>query len=171
MPPSGDYVADGVRKRLDPRHIALNRVVGRITTACLSLPAAAGLVILLVVGDAGAIGVAAAAGGWTVLTGALAWWLHKWPVLHHRYASYTVNPEGIDIRRGVVWRKVIKVPRSRVQHTQVAQGPLQRRYGLGTLEIYTAGTSYAKVSLDGLAHETAIRIRDHLLPPEGDDAV
>ena len=63
------------------------------------------------------------------------------------------------------------VPRSRVQHTDVAQGPLERRYGLGTLVIYTAGTEHAKVALPGLAYADALRIRDQLLPREGADAV
>jgi hypothetical protein len=58
-----------------------------------------------------------------------------------------------------------------VQHTDVAQGPLERGHGLGTLAIYTAGTAYARVGLRGLDHATALRIRDHLLPGEGDDAV
>ena len=109
--------------------------------------------------------------GWVVLTGGLGWWLHRWAVLHYRYASYTVNEEDIEIRSGVVWRKAISVPRSRVQHTDVSQGPLERRYGLGTLGIYTAGTDHAKVSVNGLEHATALRIRDHLLPPAGADAV
>ena len=63
------------------------------------------------------------------------------------------------------------MPRSRVQHTDVSQGPLERGYGLGTLVIYTAGTDHAKVDLHGLDHATALAIRDHLLPREGGDAV
>ena len=59
-----------------------------------------------------------------------------------------------------IWRKVINVPRSRVQHTDVSQGPLERGHGLGTLVIYTAGTDHARVDLPGLDHATALRIRD-----------
>ena len=44
------------------------------------------------------------------------------------------------------------VPRSRVQHTDVSQGPLERNHGLGTLVVYTAGTDHAKVELGGLDH-------------------
>ena len=68
------------------------------------------------------------------------------------------------------WRTVVTVPRSRVQHTDVSQGPLERRFGLGTLVVYTAGTDHARVSLGGLAHAHALRIREQLLP-RGDDAV
>ena len=164
-------LTDGVRRSLDPRSILLNRAMGRIVTACVSLPLGAGVGVLWGVFGPPAGVAAFLVGAWAAITGTLGWWLYTWPVLHHRYASYTVNPDGIKIRTGVVWRKAISVPRSRVQHTDVSQGPLERRYGLGTLGVYTAGTSYAKVSLDGLAHGTALEIRDHLLPLEGADAV
>ena len=85
--------------------------------------------------------------------------------------SYRVDALGIEIRRGVVWQRVINVPRSRVQHTDVSQGPLERGSDLGTLVIFTAGTHYARVQLSGLQHLTALRIRDHLLPGGADDAV
>jgi hypothetical protein len=102
---------------------------------------------------------------------ALGWWLHRWPEIEHRYASYRVDDQGIEIRGGVVWRSVVNVPRSRVQHTDVSQGPLERSYGLGTLTIFTAGTDHARVDLAGLEHATALAIRDHLLPRERADAV
>ena len=63
------------------------------------------------------------------------------------------------------------MPRSRVQHTDVSQGPLERHYGLGTLVVYTAGTDHARVSLPGLAHEVAIQLRDDLRPDRHDDVV
>jgi membrane protein YdbS with pleckstrin-like domain len=57
-----------------------------------------------------------------------------------------VDARGLEIRRGVFWRSVVNVPRSRVQHTDVSQGPLERSYGLGTLIVYTAGTDHAQVN-------------------------
>lgn len=164
-------IADGVRRSLDPKVIPLQRTIGGIVTACISLPLAVGVAVVWVVAGPPPGIVAAIVSAWAVGTGALGWWLHRWPVLHHRHASYAVHPDGIEIRKGVIWRQAISVARSRVQHTDVSQGPLERKYGLGTLGIYTAGTDHAKVSLDGLEHGAALRIRDHLLPPTGDDAV
>ena len=164
-------IADGVRRSLDPKVIPLQRTIGGIVTGCVSLPLAAGVAVLWVVAGPPPGIVAVIVSVWAVGTGVLGWWLYRWPVLHHRHASYAVHPDGIEIRKGVIWRQAISVARSRVQHTDVSQGPLERKYGLGTLGIYTAGTDHAKVSLDGLEHETALRIRDHLLPPAGDDAV
>ena len=44
------------------------------------------------------------------------------------------------------------MPRSRIQHTDVTQGPFERWLGLGTLVIYTAGTEHAAVPIEGLPH-------------------
>lgn len=108
---------------------------------------------------------------WILGTVACAWILHRWPAVQYRHAAYRVDDQGIEIKAGVYWRRVITVPRSRVQHTDVAQGPLERRHGLGRLVIYTAGTEHSRVELPGLEHATALALRDHLLPREADDAV
>ena len=109
--------------------------------------------------------------GWAALTAFLIWHTFRWPQIQYRHASYRLDGQGIEIARGVIWRSIVHVPVSRVQHTDVSQGPLQRRYGLGTLTIYTAGTEYARVNLHGLAHARALAIRDLLLPRRSDDGV
>jgi uncharacterized protein len=103
---------------------------------------------------------------WAIATAAHAVWGQYRPVLTYRHSSFRVDGEGIEIRRGRFFRSIISVPRSRVQHTDVSQGPFERRHGLSTLQIYTAGVSHAQVSLAGLAHERALEIRDALLPRE-----
>lgn len=169
-PPPVPPVADGIEHPLDPRAVKVDRIAGWLVAGPL----------LAVVGVLSLVLFQASIPGWIkvllVLLGAamalgLAWSAHRWPAIAHRHASYKVDERGIEMRRGVYWRKVINVPRSRVQHMDVSQGPLQRRHGLATLVIYTAGTTYAKVDLAGLDHATALRIRDHLLAGEGGDAV
>jgi membrane protein YdbS with pleckstrin-like domain len=163
-------VADGVERSLDPRSVRLERIVGWIVTGSIGLPSLITLLILAYFVLPGwAILLAALA--WPAGTAALAWLGHRWPEVEHRHASYKVDGYGIEIRKGVYWRKVINVPRSRVQHTDVSQGPLERSHGLGTLVIYTAGTEHARVELGGLDHGTALLIRDHLLPGEESDAL
>ena len=161
-------IADGVLRQLDPNTIRVERTASWIFTSVVSVF----LLIQLVVNLFGspwriALGLALAIG----VGGFLAWLSHRWPEISYRYTFYRVDPQGIEIRRGVLWRHTIVVPKSRVQHTDVSQGPLQRRYALGTLIVYTAGTDHAKVELPGLNHARAMRIRDHLLPSGGDDAV
>jgi membrane protein YdbS with pleckstrin-like domain len=165
-------IADGEEHRLDPRFVALQRITGFIFAAVLTAGSFLGLVILLFVADGTPVWLRAILPLlFLALTGVLAWHAYRWPEVDYRHSSYRVDQQAIEIRRGVFWRVVINVPRSRVQHTDVSQGPLERRYGLGTLVIYTAGTDHAKVDLAGLEHGVAARIRAHLLPGEAGDAV
>ena len=157
---------------LDPRSIQVQRIAGWIFTAIVAVGSLiGGGIALLAVEDTP---------GWVRLllpflwlAGAilLAWHAHRWPPLEYRHMAYRVNAQGIEIRKGVYWRETIHVPRSRVQHTDVSQGPVERRYGLATLVIYTAGTDHAKVDLAGLEYGVALRLRDQLLPSGNADAV
>ena len=157
-------VADGVERPLDPAWIDQQRLIGWIVFAVaaplLLVAAAVGAIVPLTTTWARALLFVA----WGVLAAALAWLAHAWPAAEYRRFRYQLDAWGIVIRSGVVWRNVISVPRSRVQHTDVVQGPLERRYGLATLSIYTAGTEYARVDLPGLPYDRALQIRDHLLP-------
>lgn len=167
-----DEVADGRARALDPRVIEVQRLAGWIFTAIFAFISliVVGLVILTVDDLPGWLRRLLPL-LWLLTTMLLAWHAHRWPVLEYRHTSYRVDGLGIQIRRGVYWRAAIHVPRSRVQHTDVSQGPLERRYGLGTLVIYTAGTDHAKVDLPGLEHGVALRLREHLLPSGDADAV
>lgn len=84
------------------------------------------------------------------------------PRLHHKHTSYRVDEQGLEIRSGVLWRSIVTVARSRVQHLDVTQGPIERNYGLGRLHVHTAGTSDATITLWGVAHEQATALRDDL---------
>jgi membrane protein YdbS with pleckstrin-like domain len=106
-----------------------------------------------------------------LLCAAWAWAAWSYPSLRYRHTSYRVDARGIEIRKGVWWRRVQCVPRSRIQHTDVSQGPVERRFGLATLSVFTAGTEYSRISLGGLAHEDALRIRDHLIAGSEGDGV
>jgi uncharacterized protein len=173
--PIAASIADGVERSLDPRVIALDRTIGRIVLAIVAAANLFALTIVVITSLlSGSPPIWVSAGlvvVWVVVIAAIAWFLHRWPELSHRHARYRLDGDGIEIRRGVYWRTVINVPRSRVQHTDVSQSPLERRWDLATVVIYTAGTIYAKVALRGVDHATALRIRDHLLPLGGADGV
>jgi uncharacterized protein len=163
--PEPSAVADGVPKQLDPRFVQAETIGGWISTGVLSglaLPAlvAASLCWLPIWGllPAGVL--------WLAITGGLIWLTLWQPRRVYETTRYIVSPDGVEIHRGIFWKAIINVPRSRVQHTDVTQGPVLRRFGLATLTMYTAGNHHYAVALGGLAHETAIRIRDFLLRRE-----
>ena len=76
---------------------------------------------------------------------------------------YRLDEEGLEIHRGIWWRSEIRVLRSRVQHTDLQRGPLDRRLGLADLDLHTAGSKNATVKLPGLDVDRAIALRDALL--------
>ena len=165
-------VVDGEYHSLDPRSIQVQRIGGWIFTAIVAtLSLVGGGIALVAADDAPAWLRWVLPLFWLAASSLLAWHAYRWPPLDYRHTSYRVDGQGIEIRKGVYWRVVIHVPRSRVQHTDVSEGPVERRFGLGTLVIYTAGTDHARVDLAGLEHAVALRLRDHLLPSGGADAV
>jgi membrane protein YdbS with pleckstrin-like domain len=96
-------------------------------------------------------------------------WL--WPPLAYRHLRFGVDETGIAIESGVIWRSRVSLPRVRIQHTDVSQGPLERRYGIGTLKLYTAGSRHVKIELQGLNHDEALALRDALLAEGGGSGV
>jgi len=98
-----------------------------------------------------------------------AWLGHK----HWKHTHWRLDGDGFNLRRGRLWRSETRVPASRVQHLDLKRGPLQRRYGLATLVIHTAGTRHSAVSIGGLDADDAERLRDqlaHQVDDDGDDA-
>jgi membrane protein YdbS with pleckstrin-like domain len=97
-------------------------------------------------------------------------WCFGWPILSYRRTSYRVGPNGLEIRRGVLWRSHHRVPRSRIQHGDVSQGPFQRPLGIGKLSVFTAGSARHTTSLQGIEIERAYQLRDELLTLDSADA-
>ena len=80
-------------------------------------------------------------------------------------------PDGLRVHRGVWWRSEVFVPRTRIQHTDVTQGPIARHYGIAKLKVFTAGTHFGEIEVEGLPHTDAVALRDALLGREGHDAI
>jgi uncharacterized protein len=102
------------------------------------------------------------------VTAAVVWAIWCWWWLERLYKSlrFGIDDTGIRIERGVWWRSIVALPRARIQHSDVTQGPLQRRYGVATLTFFTAGSVYTSISLPGLKQSDAITLRDSLVGME-----
>lgn len=149
-------------QRLDLRQITVSRIVGFIVTGVISCGILVGLVVALFpIGFNWIWGMLAGAGLLFILF--LLWISFVWPVWEHEKTSWRLGDNGLEIHRGVYWQHRISIPVARVQHADVTQGPLQRRYELGKLTIHTAGTQNASVELEGISHATAIALRDQIV--------
>jgi membrane protein YdbS with pleckstrin-like domain len=157
-------IADGAEHSVDPAAVVLGRLLGMLFVVGVG---GAGLIALTLAWALAGIPASlylALLVAWGTPVVGLGFFAWRWPVLRHRHLRYRVDTSGIRIRQGVLWRKIISIPTTRVQHTDVTQGPLERSFGLATLTVHTAGTQGASIALSGLSHEVALRLRDHLLP-------
>ena len=167
--PEIDVSSGDAPQRLDPRSVTVGRIAGWLVVLILAGFTLPGLLVALVVkGGLGLwIGTIAA----LAVTAGVGFLAQAGPAWHYRHTWYRVNANGIEIGRGRFWQRLITVPHARVQHIDVVRGPIERRFGLATLIIYTAGHVNSEVKIEGLSHESALDLRERLVKEKGRDAV
>ncbi len=157
------FAADGSFRKLHANYVAAARIGGWIATANVAVVLPIGVGILVIVKSLPfAASLALSLLAFFILE-ACVFGAHFWPLFEYRHTRWRLDTDGLEIRRGVIWRHTISVPRERIQHTDVARGPIQRRYGLATLSVNTAGTHHSQIDLAGISYETAQAIRNYLL--------
>lgn len=65
------------------------------------------------------------------------------PFIEYKQWGYCITDEKVEFKHGIYYKKKIIIPISRIQHLTIKQGPLQKKFRLATLEIYTAGSSHS----------------------------
>ena len=93
--------------------------------------------------------------------------LATWPFLSVPRKGYSVRERDIIYKSGVIWRSVTAVPFNRIQHVEKSSTPLDRRYQLATLELFTAGGSGGDLRIHGLPARTAEKLRFFILEKIG----
>jgi len=156
-------IADGVLRQVDPRSVTADRIAWWILDAVLVGLGLVAIVVLVLAGVLTGWRLLVVLTVWVTVASGLAVLARKHPRWVFQYTRYSVSPIGVEIRKGIIWRSVTSVPRSRIQHTDVTQGPLMRRFGIAQLVIHTAGTEHATVELAGISHERALELRDFLI--------
>jgi len=97
-----------------------------------------------------------------------AWWL---PRASYRHWRYQVAADALELRHGVVRRVHSAIPYFRVQHIDVAQGPVERAVGLARLVVHTASAG-TDATIPGIAAGDAEGLRRLILARAGSgDAV
>lgn len=93
-----------------------------------------------------------------VLDATSSWW---WARIEHASWAWKLTEDLFEVRRGVVVRRTHLIPRSRIQNVTTTVGPLQRRFGVLTLTVHTAGARTRNVSVQDLdaGHAESIRRR------------
>ncbi|MCY2960065.1 MAG: PH domain-containing protein [Planctomycetota bacterium] len=165
------HFADGTARSLERGWIAASRFGGLVFFGILG---ALGSAFLLVAFALGKLGLPAFLGAGLVLAGVVGVALLLsvfWPKWEYGRAGYRILPDRIESWNGLVFRRAVSVPISRVQYTDVKQGPIQRHHGIATLAVHTAGTMSSDIEFPGLPPALANEIRDWLVSQTGSDAV
>lgn len=72
-----------------------------------------------------------------VVVSVTAFWIQK----YYSSITYILTNDEIVVERGVWWKRKSFVPYNRITNISVVQGPIARRFGLGTVRVQTAGFS------------------------------
>jgi membrane protein YdbS with pleckstrin-like domain len=90
----------------------------------------------------------------------LAW---GWVLLGRNWRSwrYAERADDLLISRGVLWREETVVPYGRMQLVEVTSGPVERHFGLASVQLHTAAAA-TDARIPGLRPAEAERLRDRL---------
>ena len=137
-------------KPLDPAYVAVLRIGAAISAA---IPLIGALIL--------ETAQLTATGMFIIPVAFLAAWFVIF-VPSRRYARwhYALGADRLRIVRGYLFYSDTVVPLGRIQHIDVHQGPIMRRYDLAKLTVHTAGNHNSSVSLPGLRHEDAVEMRE-----------
>lgn len=145
-PPDEAWVA------LSPRYLSLKRLMVLINWTWILTVAVLAVGFFLRWDAAAAAAVAA-----------LAWIGYRW---WHQSAlwrawGYAERDTDLFIKSGRWVRRLTIVPYGRMQVVEVASGPMERKYGLATVQLVTASAS-TNASIPGLTAEAATALRERL---------
>jgi membrane protein YdbS with pleckstrin-like domain len=89
-----------------------------------------------------------------------------WANLFYKSYKYELRDDAFRKEHGVIWKKYVSVPYSRIQNVDIYRGLIARLLGLSDLHIQTAGNSGVTATegrLPGLDPKTAEELRDNLI--------
>lgn len=86
-----------------------------------------------------------------------------WVMLGRNWRSwrYAERADDLLISRGVLWQEETVVPYGRMQLVEVTSGPVERHFGLASVQLHTAAAA-TDATIPGLDPAEAERLRDRL---------
>jgi membrane protein YdbS with pleckstrin-like domain len=137
--------------RVSPKLATLRRLL--LLAFGLPISLVAGAMLWLVHAWLGVLvavaGVALIAWGWRVVGRAVSSW------------GYAERQDDLLVTRGILNRQLVVVPYGRMQYVDVTAGPLDRQFGLATVQLHTAAAA-TDAQIPGLVPDEAARLRDRL---------
>ena len=145
-PPGEDWT------RVSPSLVSARRLVLCITLAVLALAAAVALLLF------GFVWFAVLAVVVCVVLAVWGCWLIGRTV---RSWGYAERSDDLLVMSGVLRRRLVVVPYGRMQLVDVTAGPVDRAFGITTVQLHTAAAA-TDATIPGLVPAEAARLRDRL---------
>lgn len=81
----------------------------------------------------------------------------------HKVRGVALRDKDIIFKKGLFWQQNTLLPFNRVQHIEIHRNPFERKLGLSSLRIFTAGGSGVDLEISGLENERAEKIKQYIL--------
>lgn len=105
------------------------------------------------------------AGSWALFTAGWYWLQER----SFATKAYAIRERDVIYRSGWIIQRTHTCPFNRIQHSAVTVGPLEKKYGLASLVLYTAGSSEADLRIRGLAESTAWTVKEWITKKIADE--
>lgn len=76
---------------------------------------------------------------------------------------YALRELDLHYASGLFFRKIVSQPITRIQHIELKRGPIERKVGLATLQVFSAGGEMHTFQIPGLPVDTAQQLRQFIL--------
>jgi membrane protein YdbS with pleckstrin-like domain len=109
--------------------------------------------------------ISGAGAGWLLL--AAAWFA----LMEKSFAKkgYAIRDKDVIYRSGWLIQTTHTCPFNRIQHSTVTMGPLERKFGLARLVLYTAGSNDADMRIPGLTDDAAQSLKEWITKKIADE--
>jgi membrane protein YdbS with pleckstrin-like domain len=81
--------------------------------------------------------------------------------------SYALREHDLSYSSGLIFRKTVTQPILRIQHIELKRGPIERKVGLATLQVFSAGGALETFQIPGLPIVEAQKLREFILRHKG----
>ncbi|MFD2178881.1 PH domain-containing protein [Veronia pacifica] len=86
-----------------------------------------------------------------------------WGFMSDKKKRFSLREQDISFSSGIFVHRLVTQPMLRVQHVELTRGPIERKAGLASLQVFSAGGSSHTFTIPGLPVEKAKQIRQFIL--------
>ena len=90
-------------------------------------------------------------------------------ILAFKRRKYALRERDVIYSKGLIWSVRTAIPFNRIQHAEIKQGPIERKFGLSSLKVFTAGGQSSDLVIPGLPSEKAQQLKDFVLGKTAED--